>query len=88
MPDTSAGETWVLKLLSELSNEMGISGASGSWPAPDEGFTTGKYHLTITLGTRWRRVVFREKELEDVPKTPRIQGSIRYRLGGALQAIR
>jgi hypothetical protein len=88
MPDISAGETWVLNFLGEVASEMGVPGASGSWPPRHEGFTTGKFHLTITLGTRQRRVVFLEKELEDVPKTPRIQGEIRYRLGGALQAIR
>jgi hypothetical protein len=58
------------------------------WPPPHEGLTTGRFHLTITLGTRQRRVVFLESELEDVLKTPRIQSAIRYRLGGALQAVR
>jgi hypothetical protein len=86
MPDVSAGQTWVLKLLPEVAVQLGISGVSGSWPPPGVG--TGQFHLTITLGTRWRRVVFRETELEDVLKTPRTQSAIRYRLGGALQAIR
>jgi hypothetical protein len=88
MPDISAGEAWVLKSLGEAAGEMGILGASGMWPHPHEGITTGKFQLTVTLGARQRRVVFLEKELEDVLKTPRIQSAIRYRLGGALQAIR
>jgi len=88
MPDISAGEAWVLNSLGDAAGEMGISGASGDWPPPHEGFTTGRFHLTITLGARQRRVVFLEKELEDVVKSPRVQSAIRYRLGGALQAIR
>ena len=88
MPDISAGEAWILNSLGETAGEMGISGASGNWPPPHEGLTTGKFHLTVTLGARQRRVAFLMKELEDVLKTPRIQSAIRYRLGGALQAIR
>ena len=88
MTDVSAGQTWVLRLLGEVGVQLGVPGATGSWPSADKGFTGGRFHLTITLGTRWRRVDFREGELEDVLKTPRIQGAIRYRLGGALQAIR
>ena len=88
MPDISAGEAWVLNSLGEAASEMGISGASGIWPPPHEGLTTGKFHLTVTLGARQRRVMILGKELEDVLKTPRIQSAIRYRLGGALQAIR
>jgi len=88
MPDISAGEAWVLNSLGEAAGDMGITGASGSWPPPHAGLTTGKFHFTVTLGARQRRVVFLAKELEDVLKTPRIQRDIRYRLGGALQAIR
>jgi hypothetical protein len=88
MPDISAGEAWVLNSLGEAAGEMGISGARGNWPPPHEGLTTGRFHLTVTLGARQRQVAFLLKELEDVLKTPRIQSAIRYRLGGALQAIR
>jgi len=88
MPHISAGEAWILNLLGEAASEMGISGASGTWPSSDKGRTTGEFHLTISLGTRQRSVVFREKEMQDLLKTPRIQSAIRYRLGGALQAIR
>ena len=88
MPDISAGEAWILNSLGEAASEMGISGASGSWPPSGKGFTIGKFQLTITLGARQRRVFFLESEMEDVLKTPRIQSAIRYRLGGALQAIR
>ena len=88
MPDISGGEAWVLNSLGEAAVEMGITGASGVWPPPHEGRTTGRFHLTVTLGARQRQVVILEKELEDVLKTPRIQSAIRYRLGGALQAIR
>ena len=88
MPDISAGEAWILNSLDETAGEMGISGAHGKWPPPLEGLNTGRFHLTVTLGARQRRVAFLLKELEDVLKTPRIQSAIRYRLGGALQAIR
>jgi hypothetical protein len=88
MPDISAGEAWILNSLDEAASEMGISGATGSWPSPEKGFTIGKFHLTVTLGARQRQVVFLEREMAEVLKTPRIQSAIRYRLGGALQAIR
>jgi hypothetical protein len=88
MPDISAGEAWILNSLDQAASEMGISGARGSWPPPQKGFTIGKFHLTVTLGARQRQVVFLEKEMADVLRTPRIQSAIRYRLGGALQAIR
>jgi hypothetical protein len=88
MPDISAGEAWVLNSLGEAAGEMGISGASGVWPPRHEGSITGRFHLTVTLGARQRRVAFLENELEDVLNTPRIQKDIRYRLGGALQAVR
>jgi hypothetical protein len=88
MPDIAPGEAWILNSLGEAAGEMGIVGASGNWSPSHVGLTTGKFHLTVTLGARQRRVAFLLKEMEDVLKTPRIQTAIRYRLGGALQAIR
>ena len=88
MPDISAGEAWILNSLDEAANEMGITGATGTWPSPEKGFTIGKFQLTVTLGARQRQVVFYEREMQDVLKIPGIQSAIRYRLGGVLQAIR
>lgn len=88
MPDVSQGRQWVDAEVLRIAARFGLPDARGTWGPEGEGFTTGKRNLTITVGTKQRRVVLREKHLEDVPNTPGIQAEIRLQLRYALLTFR
>jgi hypothetical protein len=88
MPDVSQGTQWVDAEVLRIAARFGLPDARGTWGPEGEGFTTGKRNLTITVGTKQRRVMLLEKHLEDVSNTPGIQAEIRLQLRYTLLTFR
>jgi len=88
MPDVTQGRQWVDGEVLGIAERLGLPDARGAWGPEGEGFTTGKRNLTITVGTKQRRLPLLEKHLEDVCTTPGFQAEIRLQLRSALLTLR